>query len=153
GAKADAVVPEFWRAGNPHLDDIKLMRLLSTPGLLDAAEAEFPGFFDRYLDSSKKDEALTDLAVHAIKTLKPDLLMLHLIEVDSDQHRYGPWSAQALAAIEASDAQLARVEQAVRDAGVYDSTMFFVVSDHGFAPVSKAFRPEVLLKQKGLVTL
>src|SRR5262245_31268743 len=33
GARASVVVPEYWRAGGP--DDQKLLRALSTPGLLD----------------------------------------------------------------------------------------------------------------------
>jgi predicted AlkP superfamily pyrophosphatase or phosphodiesterase len=42
GAPADFLVPDYWRAGIA--EDVKLLRALSTPGLLEAAAARFPRF-------------------------------------------------------------------------------------------------------------
>src|SRR5581483_7479828 len=90
GARAAAVVPEYWRAGSE--DDVKLVRALATPGLLDAVAARFPAFNENFTPPALQDEALTDIAVHAIETVKPNLLMLHLPRVDHEEHEGGPFS-------------------------------------------------------------
>jgi predicted AlkP superfamily pyrophosphatase or phosphodiesterase len=151
GASATAIVPEIWRAGTE--DDIKLIRALATPGLLDAVEKRFPNFRAGYAPPNVQDESLTDIAVHLLETVQPHLLMLHIFRVDNQQHLHGPFSAQALAAIENADQQIARMIAAAKLAGVWNETALVVVSDHGFARISQRVRPGILLLEKELVTL
>src|SRR5262249_37882723 len=61
GARATALLPEIWRAGTP--EDVKLVRALSTPGLLDDTAARFPDFAAGFTPPSPKDRALVDAAV------------------------------------------------------------------------------------------
>jgi predicted AlkP superfamily pyrophosphatase or phosphodiesterase len=82
---------------------------------------------------------------------RPHLLLLHLVGVDSAQHKHGLYSPEALAALELADQQLGRLLRAA--AGVWNSTALVVASDHGFAPVTRMVRPGVILRQAGLVTL
>jgi predicted AlkP superfamily pyrophosphatase or phosphodiesterase len=79
--------------------------------------------------------------------------MLHLMEVDHFQHETGLWTEKAKAAIETDDSQLARIIGAAQKAGIWNETALMVVSDHGFADISKEIDPGVLLREKGLVTL
>lgn len=152
GATADAFVPEFWR-NDATPEDTKLLRAMSTPGLLETVARRFPGFNERFLPPRVSDEAGTDIAVHVIETLRPHLLMLHIFDVDHFQHRDGPLAGQGLAAIENADRQLARLIEAAKKAGTWNETAIVVVSDHGFVPVSQSFRPGILLREKGLITL
>jgi len=151
GARAAAVVPEYWRASSE--DDVKLVRALATPGLLDAVAARFPAFAEGFTPPALKDEALGDIAVHAIETLKPHLLMLHLPRVDHEEHSFGPFAEAVNAAIEGADQQIARLIAAAKAAGTWQETALIVVSDHGFARVSRAVRPGTLLLEKNLVTI
>lgn len=151
GARAEALLPEYWRAGTA--EDVKLVRALSTPGLFDEVAARFPKFLENYSPPAVKDAALTDVAVHLLETRKPHLLMLHIFEVDHWQHGKGPWSPEAKAAIENADAQIARVIAAAKKAGTWRSTALVVVSDHGFAAFRERLRLGVYLAQRGLVTL
>lgn len=151
GARVDALVPEYWRAGTA--EDIKLTKALSTPGLLEKVATRFPGFWDGYTPPSVKDSSLTDIATYLIEAEKPHLLMLHIFEVDHWQHQKGPFSPEAKAAIENADAQLARVIAAAKKAGTWNRTALVVVSDHGVAKFEQRFRPGVYLAQRGLVTL
>jgi len=150
GARAAAVVPEYWRAGSE--EDVKLIRVLATPGLLEAVAARFPTFNENFTPPALKDEALTDIAVHAIEAVKPNLLMLHLPRVDHEEHEGGPFGEQAKAAIEAADRQLARIIAAAKEAGTWSETALVVLSDHGFARISRRVRPGTLLLEKNLVT-
>lgn len=151
GARATALVPEFWRAGTP--DDLKLARALSTPGLLEAVEKKYPTFRAGYTPPGVRDESLTDVAVHMLETVRPHLLMLHIFQVDHWQHQRGMWSREAKEAIEAADAQIARLIATAKRIGIWQRTALVIVSDHGFAPVSQRFRPGAVLRELGLVTL
>lgn len=151
GARAAAVLPEYWRAGNA--EDVKLLRALATPDLIDAVAARFPAFLDGFTPPSLKDSALTDVAVHLIETEKPHLLMLHIFEVDHFQHGKGIFSEEAKAAIENADAQVARVIAAAQKAGIWQHTALVITSDHGFTAFEKRFRPGVYFAQQGLATL
>ncbi|MHB2026013.1 MAG: alkaline phosphatase family protein [Elusimicrobiota bacterium] len=159
GAQADDLFPEFWRAGGPPQvlpDDLKILRALSSPGFMAATAAEFPSFYAKLTSEGGqdgRDEAFTDMAVHALETIHPKLLLLHLVEVDHAQHEYGLWTPQAAAAIENADSQIGRLIAATQKFGLADRTIFVIVSDHGFASVSKAVRPGIILRQNGLVSL
>ena len=151
GAQGDAVMPEFWRGRG--IDGTKLLRAISTPGLWDATARRFPGFEAGFEVAPATDESIADVAIEAIKSRRPNLLLLHLPGVDHQQHEHGPWSPEALAAIETADAQIGRVAEAARGAGIWPQTLFFVVSDHGFTRCEKVLRPGVLLRQHGFITL
>lgn len=149
GAQVDALLPEFWRGDR---DDLKLLRAISTPGLLQGVQERFPAF--RFVTPPEtRDEDLADVAVHLILTLRPHLLLLHMIGVDRAQHEFGLASPETRAAIENADAQLGRLVRALEQAGLWESTVLFVVSDHGFSPVKKVARPGVHLRQAGLLRL
>jgi predicted AlkP superfamily pyrophosphatase or phosphodiesterase len=151
GARASVVVPEIWRAGSE--EDGKLIRALSTPGLLDAVAARFANFSAGFTPPAMKDESLTDIAVHLIDTRRPNLLMLHLPQVDHAQHTSGLFSAPAIVAIENADRQIARLIGAAKNANTWNETALIVVSDHGFARISRSVKPGVLLSKKHLVAL
>jgi predicted AlkP superfamily pyrophosphatase or phosphodiesterase len=150
GATATFLVPEVWRAR--HSDDRKLLRALSTPGLLDRVARAQPALWSHYVPGDfLKDEFLTDVAVFLLQAERPHLLLLHLVGVDSAQHKHGLYSPEALTALELADQQLGRLLRAA--AGIWNSTALVVASDHGFAPVTRMVRPGVILRQAGLVTL
>ncbi|HYA89427.1 MAG TPA: ectonucleotide pyrophosphatase/phosphodiesterase [archaeon] len=151
GAQSDFIVPEYWRASIP--EDLKLLRALSTPGVFGEVTKEFPEISTEIQPPLQADAVWADIACYALETLRPHLLLLHIDMVDHWQHEKGPFSAEGNAAIEDSDAQIARVIAAAKKAGLWDTTVLVIVSDHGFVPISQALRPGVLLRDRGLVTL
>ncbi len=153
GARATALVPEFWRQAPGTPEDAKLNFAISTPGLLEAVARRFPDFRAKFVPPRAQDEALTDVAVHLIETLQPNLLLLHIFDVDHWQHEDGPLAGRALPALETADQQIARVIAAAKKAGIWNQTVLVVVSDHGFARTAQRVRPGVWLREKGLVKL
>ncbi len=147
GLGADFNLPEFWRTDSEHPSDLKLLEVVSTPGLL----AAFERARGRPLSYPLTDDERTEVAIHLWKTHRPHLLLLHIFEVDSAQHEFGPWSAEAKAALEKSDALLGRVRAAIEESGLADRTLLAVASDHGFVAVQRALKPNVLLRQAGLL--
>jgi predicted AlkP superfamily pyrophosphatase or phosphodiesterase len=153
GARVDAIVPEFWHTAEGSELDQKLLRAMSTPGLLEKVARRFPGFYQGFRPPRVEDEPLTDVAVHLIETLKPHLLLLHIFDVDHQQHNNGLYSKEAKRAIEIADTQIGRLIAAAQRAGTWASTALVIVSDHGHTATRWRLRPGVWMAQAGLVTL
>jgi predicted AlkP superfamily pyrophosphatase or phosphodiesterase len=112
-------------------------------------KAEIDGFARTII--TRRDQIWTSAAVHIIKTHKPRLLLLHLLTLDSVQHNYGPGSLAASSAMGFLDGQVARVLDALDTAGLRQRATVIVVSDHGFKAAPRVVRPNVLLRQAGLL--
>lgn len=114
------------------------------------SQAEVEGF--TRLPITRRDQIWTDAAAHIIRTHKPRLMLMHLLTLDSTHHRYGPGSLAASGAMAFLDAQVARVVDAVKSAGLESRTSLIVVSDHGFKPTKQVIRANAVLRQAGLLT-
>jgi predicted AlkP superfamily pyrophosphatase or phosphodiesterase len=98
-----------------------------------------------------RDWLYTKLAAHLFENHPPNLLLIHLIEVDHIEHKYGPQSPEAYWAVKFIDDRLRDVVEASKKSPYADKTTFVVVSDHGFLPITREIRPNVLLRQAGLI--
>jgi predicted AlkP superfamily pyrophosphatase or phosphodiesterase len=124
----------------------------STPGLVDAVVSDLGGFGERdNLDPIKRDRFATAVATRIIRTEKPNLMVVHLMETDSAQHASGPGSAEARAAFERVDAHIGAIVAATEDAGIRSRTAFVITGDHGFSRVHSLFQPNVILREAGLL--
>jgi predicted AlkP superfamily pyrophosphatase or phosphodiesterase len=99
-----------------------------------------------------RDLIWTETACHLIRTRKPNLLLVHLLNNDSTHHLLGPQSAAGYTANAYADTCLAKILAALDEAGIRQQTTVFVVADHGFATTPKAICPNVLLRQEKLLT-
>lgn len=97
-----------------------------------------------------RDRIWTDAAVHLIRRHKPNLLLFHLLSLDSSHHQYGPRSLAGTVAMAFLDDCVARLVEAVRAAGMSERTTFVVVSDHGFKRYTRQIRPNAALAAAGL---
>jgi predicted AlkP superfamily pyrophosphatase or phosphodiesterase len=149
GARASIVVPEYWRAGGP--DDQKLLRALSTPGLLDEVARGEPALWQLLTPPDIKDHAQIAIARHVLATRRPELMLIHMFALDDAQHDHGPWSPEAKATIEAADREIATVLGDLERSPDWPRTTLLVVSDHGFAPVDREIRLGALFAKRGLI--
>jgi predicted AlkP superfamily pyrophosphatase or phosphodiesterase len=146
GAEIDYNVPEIYEPGeNPATWNWTAKH--STPGLLEKALGP-----DLKKDSSV-DERLTSVSEFIIKNHRPNLLLVHLIELDGTHHRNGPRTKAGIETAEREDGYIHRIVEATKQAGIFEKTTFFIVSDHGFADIDKRFSPNVALAKEGLITL
>jgi predicted AlkP superfamily pyrophosphatase or phosphodiesterase len=151
GASVAWLVPEYWRAGGP--DDQKLLRALSTPGLLDRVAHEYPSLWHELTPPDVHDDAQFAIATYLVTHEHPDLVMMHVWAVDDAQHDHGPWSKEAKAAIENADALLGRFVATLEAQPAWQHTTLVVVSDHGFAPIDHEIRLNALFARKHLIEL
>jgi predicted AlkP superfamily pyrophosphatase or phosphodiesterase len=99
-----------------------------------------------------RDLIWTEAACHVIRERKPHLLLLHLLNVDSIHHTFGPQTPASYTANGYADMCLARVVAAIDEAGIRQQTTLIVVADHGFTTTPKAIRANVLLRQHALLS-
>jgi len=153
GAKIDANFPE-WRIPE-NLEDRLLYEDLCTPGLF-TEYAKAYGIDVMSSPSTEQSEAdldaeATRMAIFLLHTRKPDLLLVHVAETDHEQHMNGPDSEQEFRALERIDHNIGLIRAEVRADGLADSTVFVIVSDHGFESVDRSFHPNAVLASMGLM--
>jgi predicted AlkP superfamily pyrophosphatase or phosphodiesterase len=146
GADIDYNVPEIADPKeNPPTG--KRTEQYATPGLLAKALADTASA-DKTTDGRR-----CAISEYIIKTYKPNLMLIHVIELDGAHHKNGPRTPPALETTERMDGYLGRIIESTRQAGIFDQTTFVLVSDHGFAEVNRKFEPNVLLVKEKLITL
>jgi predicted AlkP superfamily pyrophosphatase or phosphodiesterase len=97
-----------------------------------------------------RDQVWTKAAAYIIREHKPNLMLFHLLTLDSTHHRYGPKNLAAQGAMAFVDSCLAEVVKAVEQAGMKERTTFLVVSDHGFKGYTNEIRANIALASAGL---
>ncbi|MFK7847717.1 MAG: ectonucleotide pyrophosphatase/phosphodiesterase [Rhodothermales bacterium] len=97
-----------------------------------------PTFWKRYDGSvpgnARVDEVLGWLDLDENK--QPRFITLYFSDVDSESHRYGPHSEEAVAAIGRVDEYIGRLLSGIAARGLDDRVNIVLVSDHGMAQTS-----------------
>jgi len=146
GADIDYNVPEIIDPKeNPPTS--KRTEQYATPGLMAKALA------DGTSGDNTTDGRRCAISEYIVKTYKPNLMLIHVIGLDDAHHKNGPRTPPALQTTERMDGYVGRIIEATRQAGIFDQTTFFLVSDHGFAEVNRKFEPNVVLVKEKLITL
>lgn len=144
-------VPEIWQPGGTPEESRERMREHARPAGLLEEVARADARLYAAVTPDEGDDMRTRFAEYILAEKRPDLALVHLFDFDHFQHDYGPFSSQAFALLEKSDAYVARILSAAGRAGTLAETAVFIVSDHGFRPVSKAVYPNVILERAGLL--
>jgi predicted AlkP superfamily pyrophosphatase or phosphodiesterase len=153
GAPISANIPQYWRAGTA--DDRKLVRALSSPGLLDRLEQDLGPYADGADESIGGDETRGRFAVRIVESERPAFLTAYFTALDHEQHEHGPLGPRnpaAMRVLERIDAIVGRLTEAARRAGGPDAVVA-VVSDHGFAPASLELNLLPALHDAGLLDI
>src|SRR5271156_789936 len=109
GANITWDIPEVWRAGTP--EDAKLVRAVSTKGLLEEAAAEIGAYRGGIDTSPEGDEVRGKYAVWILEKKHPGLLTLHLTALDHMEHETGVFSPESIATMERLDAVIGKVRE------------------------------------------
>jgi len=97
-----------------------------------------------------RDQMWTRAAEYLIRNHKPDLLLYHLLSLDSIHHQNGPNTLAGRSAMAFLDSCVEKVVRAVEESGQAANTTFLIVSDHGFKAYTKQIRAANALQAAGL---
>ena len=92
-------------------------------------------------------QCAADMLLH----FRPNLLMVHPANIDAYRHQTGIFSPQVTHGVHEISLWLAQLFKAADDAGILDSTDFFIVSDHGQVNITRESALNVLLRDNGLI--
>jgi predicted AlkP superfamily pyrophosphatase or phosphodiesterase len=144
------------------IPDVKLVDLLekySTSSLLKEVEGAGITLFDRNDPKVKagtepvpSDDVCVKIFNLIVHNHRPNLALLHLVDVDHTEHTEGPRTREAYMAAKKADQQVRLVwDELQRD--FPGKATLFVVSDHGFSATKDFILPNVVLRKAGLITM
>ncbi len=151
GGAGDWNMPEFWRPGGTQGESLADINANARPRELPAEIAAREPRLYALANADEQDDMRTRFAEHIIREKRPQVMLVHLFDLDHFQHDYGPLTKEAFAILEKVDGYVGRILRAAEDAGTLSETAVFIVSDHGFRPVRKLIHPGVFLQQWGLI--
>ena len=109
------------------------------------------GRFRNGIEQPNLDDFTAMCASETIKKKKPNLLLMHLIELDDTKHKHGTDSMEVEKTIISMDRRIGTLLDAVEEVGLQDDTVFIVVGDHGQINVKRKVHLNNLLREKGLI--
>jgi predicted AlkP superfamily pyrophosphatase or phosphodiesterase len=140
-------VPEYWRAPKMPGEDIKLLRAISTPGLIAEIEKQAGPYVTDLDDAANGDRQRTRYAIAILKNKHAQFMTVHLASLDHLEHGFGPFSPEANATLEQIDKEVGELEDAAPGAVVC------VLSDHGFTRTDRSFNLVSAFAEEGLLTM
>ena len=146
GARIDWLVPErnYYQRSEP----VDVLRQASTPGLFERlGVTPRPEMFKNIVEW---DTFLASTAAAILRGMRPNLLLLHLVQLDYYQHRGGTNGPEVRPALARIDAHVATLVAALREAGIADETAVIVTGDHGFQDVERTVQVNEILARAGL---
>lgn len=140
-AAIDFNLPEYFQRRNGGAMDLESIAAKATPGLVEKISQAFPSFPQEWMD----DRTRTLAAIYLLKYEKPDLILLHLVDLDAEAHHNGPFTRPANALVERTDELIGQMLQAAPP-----EMIVIIVSDHGFERADRVVDVNAALGQEGV---
>ncbi len=138
GARVDFDCPEFWES---HASSEVLFAPIAdkcTSGLVERIASVYPSFTKSLWTDSTGMQAATYLE----RFEQPDLTMVHITDLDVEEHETGALSLYSRDLLENEDELIGNALKVLPPHAVVA-----IVSDHGFETADHVVRPRVMLKQ------
>lgn len=113
--------------------------------------AEDLATFNKGTPAAWRDQVWTDAAIHILETHKPNLLLYHLLALDSTHHTYGLGTLASTTGMAFVDGQVGRLLGALERSGLAERTTVIVLADHGFRNARRTINANAVLRAAGLV--
>jgi len=148
GAAMAANIPEVFHVPGANQGTTEsLIRQASTPGLIDEIQGQHPGAFP--VTFAEWDAWLPSAVHHVWRTRRPRLTLIHMLNLDWVQHRFGPSANETRQALAQLDRDLERLIAPLD----LSQTVLMVVGDHGFLEVEKTLSLNRLFLDQGWIRM
>ncbi len=141
GARIDYNLPEYFQKRRGGAMDLPSIESKATPGLVARIARAYPSFAQEWMDDRTRALA----TIHLLKNERPDLLLLHFVDLDAEAHELGPFTREANAVLEYTDELIGQIL-----AVVPPGMVVAIVSDHGFERIDKVINLPAALKREGI---
>jgi predicted AlkP superfamily pyrophosphatase or phosphodiesterase len=142
-------IPDF--AAMRSDEDAKMIRAWAGREFMENLARKAGPFITDINTGTIRDWARTRYVAEIIRQNSPRVILAHFVAMDHFQHRHGPFTPQAHAALEEIDRMIGELVAAMR--GQYPRTAVCVVSDHGFSAANQSLALDAAFVEAGLITL
>jgi predicted AlkP superfamily pyrophosphatase or phosphodiesterase len=142
-------IPDF--TGTRSDEDVKMIRAWAGLAFMDELAAVAGPLLTDVNEGAKRDWSRTRYILEIIRQKKPRLMLAHFVAADHYQHKHGPFTPPAFAALEEIDQMIGQLVAAMRVE--YPEAAVCIVSDHGFSAVSQSLALDAAFVRAGLITL
>ncbi|WP_342430861.1 ectonucleotide pyrophosphatase/phosphodiesterase [Neobacillus sp. FSL H8-0543] len=150
-ANIDYNLPEIF-ANRPWQHQILVSLFSGSPSYQWDLNKRF-GSLRNGLNQPELDDFVLESTIHTIKTKKPNLLMVHFTDLDTQRHYHGFSSKEATEAIHRHDERLGRILASLEESGINENSTIVVLGDHSALDESVALHPNVLFQKQKLISL
>lgn len=147
--KIDYNMPEIFET-KPWHNQIIMSALAGSKAYQFSMNKKF-GYLRKGTKEPYLDNFVTECAKETIKKYKPNLIMIHLIDVDSHRHDYGYESLEALEALKRHDIRVGEIIECLKEAGIYEDTTLVLLGDHSAIDTNKVIRLNSAFKKADLI--
>ncbi|MCL6573293.1 MAG: ectonucleotide pyrophosphatase/phosphodiesterase [Bacillus sp. (in: Bacteria)] len=149
-ADIDYNLPEIF-ANRPWQNQIIVSLMNGTPRYQWNLNKRY-GHLRSGLEQPELDDFVLASTVDTIKTKKPNLLMVHFTDLDTQRHYHGFSSEEAMSAIYRHNERLGSIIDALKESGIYEDTTVVLLGDHSALDENKAVNLNVLFHKKKLIS-
>ena len=144
-APVDWNIPEYFLKRRGAAQERRTVETKAKPAdLFEKIAQAYPSFPQQWMDDRNRTQA----AMYLLQHEKPQLLLIHLADLDSEEHENAPYTPESKAIVERADELIGQI-LSVLPAG----SALAVVSDHGFERVNTTVDLVSLAKQQGITNL
>jgi len=146
-AKIHYNMPEIF-ANRPWQNQI-MVSLLSGSPLYQYKLNKLFGHLRRGTIQPELDNFAHESLLYTLKKYRPDLTLVHFVDLDWQRHEYGFESPQATEALHRHDQRLGEIIKMLQEEKMYEDSTLILLGDHSTLDVSKVISLNSVFKQEG----
>ena len=157
----DYLINEYWMPKKGDTLESSFREAGSSPEMIEIVKRHEHLLPPEHVQTGRKnfciqpyvDDFLIACAADVIRTYAPEVTFVHNGCMDACRHATGAFSPSIPEALDRVDAYFGQLCAALEEAGVLEDTDIFMVSDHGQMDIKRIIKLNVLLADRGLVTV
>ena len=111
------------------------------------------GYLRQGMEEPYLDNFATEVAKKTIRELKPNLILLHLIDSDSQKHKYGIENKEVIESLKRHDERLGEIIESLKLAGLYEDSTIIALGDHSQINVNNVIKLNSILMKNDLINV
>ncbi|MFR7993636.1 MAG: ectonucleotide pyrophosphatase/phosphodiesterase [Clostridium sp.] len=111
------------------------------------------GYLRQGMEEPYLDNFATEVAKKTIRELKPNLILLHLIDSDSQKHKYGIENKEVIESLKRHDERLGEIIESLKLVGIYEDSTIIALGDHSQINVNNVIKLNSILMKNDLINV
>lgn len=111
------------------------------------------GYLRQGMEEPYLDNFATEVAKKTIRELKPNLILLHLIDSDSQKHKYGIENKKVIESLKRHDERLGEIIESLKLAVIYEDSTIIALGDHSQINVNNVIKLNSILMKNDLINV